>query len=434
MAEALGSEPKWAQVPMVPKRGYIRTYMERHIYREEVPVTHAPWTYHAASALTVLGTALLGHTWMPWGGHLLHPNLFTLIIGQSSIQAKSTAITLALKPLAQYKERLIGPNEMSAEGLLPELQEKPVLILPLPEFGRLLAIMSTWGGSIKPILMDLYDCPTKYVKKLVKKSIEVNEPKLSILGGVNTTLLEAHGDSVDDWRTGFLARFLPVLPGGPNGSDISIEYPIKRVIEPRRVRHDEIEMLYDQMVAVVNRAKPLDGFTDEAREVYREWVTFHDERGIGELVDYLDPIHNRITVTVLKIATILQADISGGNMLGADAMRSAIAFGEMAWNSALALSDTFAEGKNMQLRRRVLKLITDGEDKTMPGRRRRDILRKAHVLLSELEPILTTLEAEETITFVAHKVPGRRNKRKAWMLVEDFEKLPADHKARQVKT
>lgn len=405
---------------MVPDTGFLRSYLDHYIYRDpDLPITHAPWTFHYASALTVLGAALLENTWIQWGSHLLHPNLFTLLIGSSSIQAKSTSIGAAMGPLRKFRPSLCGPSEMSAEGLLPALAEHPSMLLTFGEFARLLNLTQTWGAGLKSLLMDLYDCPPRYTKRLAnKKPLDISAPKVALLGGVNTAVLESTASTIEDWRTGFLARFLPVLPGGPDGENLTILYPIKRIPFPRPVNPLEIDEMARKLGEVASRALPLHAIEPSARTVYIDWLAIHDPK-VGELPEHLEPVHNRITVMVLKVAVILQADLGGGAILTEEAMTRACAFGDMAWSSTLALSDAFAESRPMQIRRKVLRVIQRGEDGEQ-GACFRAILRRAKLLKSEALPILESLEAEDTAKSINHKTAdGLR--RTAYVLTERGE-------------
>src|SRR5262245_5933702 len=89
--------------------------------------TDAPEIFHHACALAMMGALLSrqSHKCLVDGGVSGHwLNLWVLLIGDSGKDRKSTAIGFAQQILKRIDPSLIGPDDMSAEGLLAFLKTR----------------------------------------------------------------------------------------------------------------------------------------------------------------------------------------------------------------------------------------------------------------------------------------------------------------------
>ncbi len=80
-------------VNVLPPEGFVRTYIE-HAMRQ----TTSPLGYHLATALTILAATVPMDYSMNYAG-ALHPNLFTLLVGRSGEDQKSTALNIGKRRL-----------------------------------------------------------------------------------------------------------------------------------------------------------------------------------------------------------------------------------------------------------------------------------------------------------------------------------------------
>ncbi len=140
-------------VKALPDQGFVRNYVI-HAMKQ----TTAPLCYHLGVGLTILSTTCPVNYGM-WYAGALRANLFTLVVGRSGEDNKSSALNVGQRILFQSSPDLIGDYPGSAEGLIDSLGSKPVQVIPISEFGRFLS--QAQGGyfeQIKTLLADLWDC------------------------------------------------------------------------------------------------------------------------------------------------------------------------------------------------------------------------------------------------------------------------------------
>ena len=197
--------------------------------------TDASPVFHRATAYTILGALLTREahrTVTAYGCPPVWTNLWTLLVGDSGSGHKSTAINMGATILAGIEPAMVGPNEMSPEGFLGYMQRREKgfeqadteqqaaprpgdasTILVQSEFGNLmLQFARNYAASLKTILLELYDVPLiPYRRTLKKQVVEIDRPRVSLLGGIATELLASYAEP-EDWLGGFFSRCL-ILTG-----------------------------------------------------------------------------------------------------------------------------------------------------------------------------------------------------------------------------
>jgi hypothetical protein len=79
--------------------------------------------YALASGLACLSTISLSRRWIERGGGI-HPNLYLLLVGESSRDRKSTSIKMAQGLLADVEESRLGPGDFTSEGLVFHMRKR----------------------------------------------------------------------------------------------------------------------------------------------------------------------------------------------------------------------------------------------------------------------------------------------------------------------
>jgi uncharacterized protein DUF3987 len=166
-----------------------------------------------ATFLTIMGT-VAGPDWALHQGGWQHPNIFSALVGPTSIGRKGTAfgaIDEVFKLLDPEWQRIIITGLGSGEGLITHLQgvkEDPRALVLEPEFGRLLAAMGREGSTLSPIIRNAWDgAPLGRKVADPKQSGMVYKHHVGLL--VNITDYElASKLSSGDAANGFANRFL----------------------------------------------------------------------------------------------------------------------------------------------------------------------------------------------------------------------------------
>jgi len=330
-------------VNVLPPEGFVRTYIE-HAMRQ----TTSPLGYHLATALTILAATVPMDYSMNYAG-ALHPNLFTLLVGRSGEDQKSTALNIGKRLLFQASHHLIGDYPASPEGLIESLGQKPRQIIPMSEFGKFLsAAQKGYFEPIKTALTDLWDCePVQRAK--ASETLRVDNPRLSILAACSLPYLEKHTLS-EDWTGGFMGRWLVFycrrerIDPDPCGDDILKAWLVQEL--ERRAQYAHVGHCL--------------GLDDQAKELWTAWFyDLYDRKG---LATNITGVLSRIPTIARKIALIYAWDYgmgpSGQNWkMGVDTLYPAIQVAELHLKSLIGLFDKIADSPDARLRRQVLDAV-----------------------------------------------------------------------------
>lgn len=182
--------------------------------------TDAPDAFHTAAASTVLGSLLTTFPYrlkLAGGTGERYPNLWTFLIGDSANSRKSTAVNLAAEVLHRAYPELRAPDDGSPEGFAKDLVSKngrldgnAASLMIQSEMGNFLANMAKdYNTGFKTLLMELYDTPALYRRKLSKDEFQVPRPRVSILGALAVEFMPTMLTAMD-WTNGFMGRALLV--------------------------------------------------------------------------------------------------------------------------------------------------------------------------------------------------------------------------------
>ena len=149
-------EAAWA----VPQQGWVRDYIEHAVLQ-----TTSPLGYHLATALATLAVTCPTDYGMRYAG-TMRANFYTLLVGRSGEDQKSTALGIGRDVLFEAAPALIGEHPGSWEGLVDSLSRQPSQVLVYSEFGKFLSqAQKGYFEPLKALLTDLWDAtPQQRVK------------------------------------------------------------------------------------------------------------------------------------------------------------------------------------------------------------------------------------------------------------------------------
>lgn len=182
--------------------------------------TDAPPAFGEAGALMCLSTISLGRRWLT-GTEKLHPNLFLMIVGPSSVARKSTAVKRARLIVSHVADDLIGPTDYTPESLFKRLtlkdevtgKPRSKMTLFANEYGADLARSAAYGPTMQADFCALYDCDRIEKVRVRSGPVTVEKPRVSLFAAAAYEMLREH-IAPQNWSTGFMMRFLFVGPVG----------------------------------------------------------------------------------------------------------------------------------------------------------------------------------------------------------------------------
>lgn len=175
--------------------------------------TDAPEQYHELTCFITLSAITCSGLWLgvEWGEII--PNLWGLVLGESTLTRKSTAMRLAVDMLTDIDDQLILATDGTAEGLLTGLSHRPkrVSIFWKDEVSGFFDSINRkdYLAGLPETLTLLYDVPKVLTRMLRKETITISEPYFIFFGGgirdkVYSLVNEGY------ILSGFLPRFLVV--------------------------------------------------------------------------------------------------------------------------------------------------------------------------------------------------------------------------------
>lgn len=353
--------------------------------------TDAPLAYHLGTAYGLIAAVTperLTIERMPGGP--VPANFWALFIGRQAADRKSTAIRLGRRLLEGTISDRLAEQPGSAEALIDSLPNATVQLLCLPEFGRFLA--ETEGQSylmkLKATLTDIYD--GSVISRNTKGGgvVRVDNPRLSLLGGVTPAFLERHTEPAD-WEGGFLSRACLLFARRSR--------TLLRPVDPEEDK--EMEDLRQRLVALsyASYVQSCVGLTDAAWELWTDWNARLEAQDTGGGFECL---HGRAPNVALKVALLLGFDavvrynVTQPWLIDIPLLQPGIVLADLHVRSARAMSIYVCPSRDMRERRAFLRALT--RDFRTFG----EILRDAQLLKQRGRLVLDTLLEERAVEVV----------------------------------
>jgi hypothetical protein len=272
-----------------------------------------------------LSSVLAGSLKLPTSFGVILPNLWFLILADTTLTRKSTAMELAMDVTMEVDESVLMATDGSLEGLMTALQARagqPSVFLR-DEFTGLVSQMlkKDYMAGLPEFLAKIYD--GRLMKRMLRKEeIIVKDPRLIVFGGgikskMTRILTYEHIES------GFLPRFIIVTAD----SDITKVKPLGPPVEANLQGRAEIvgelrdiSNRHTGMVPITMNGKVV-GTTRQATDITltpEAWARYNvldqtlTQIGLesGELSEVLIPMNARLAVSILKCAILIAASRS----------------------------------------------------------------------------------------------------------------------------
>lgn len=403
--EELLSEEERAFVDRSPD-----TFVERYI-RWASSLGDAAPQYHQAGAFIVLSSLLAGSVRLPTSYGTVIPNIWFMILGDTTLTRKTTAMDIAMDLVAEIDDDVVMATDGSIEGLMTSLAARPgrPSVFLRDEFSGLLEQMTKkdYMAGMPETLTKLYD--GKLQKRILRKEIiEVREPRLVIFaGGIKnkvTSLL-----TYEYVSSGFMPRFCFVTAESDLNRIRPIGPPALKTTGPR----DEILAELNDMFKFYNRTQQMHidrlntsieqkvivdaQLTDDAWVRYNKLESALLDFGIrSDKPDIMTPIGDRLSKSILKAAILIAASEQREDVVTVEELHilRAIKYGE---NWQVYATEVMNNVGRPQMENQLEK-IYNAIEKKPGGVPRSLIMQNYHLNAREANLAFETLEQRGMIT------------------------------------
>lgn len=299
------------------------TFVERYIAWART-LGDAAVQYHQAGAFIALSSILAGAVRLPTSFGQMHLNLWFMILADTTLTRKSTAMDIAMDLVAEVDSDAIMATDGSLEGLLTTLQTRPSKpsVFLRDEFSGLLEQITKrdYLAGMAEMLTKLYD--GKLQKRVLRKEvIEVKDPILIVFaGGIKnkvTGLL-----TFEHVSSGFMPRFIYITAESDVTKIKPLGPPTDFTLGNRTAIMDELLDMskhYNQMQTITITGGQLDATVEQVRkwdailtpEAWHRYNVFETQMldaGMSfDRPEIMTPTYDRLSKSTLKAAVLLAA-------------------------------------------------------------------------------------------------------------------------------
>jgi hypothetical protein len=379
-------------LPEFPPEAFTGLFKE---YRDLVePCTEAPASYHWVTFLTMIGL-LLGRLVFIRVPFPLYANFYSLLIGPTGVNRKSTSMDLGVREIIRKlpNDIRIITGALSSEGIYEELAKRDgsKLLLYCDEMRSFLNVANRQATTdIIPRLNTLYGCPDVDGLTRRRDSIEIKLPFVSFIAGTpKEWLTSAVGTGAI--MGGFVNRFL--LVDGKSMKDIAFPMP---------PNEQAAQTLITKLSRIVDECSttPIEmTWSEGAKSIYDTFYCSWRERQRGR-DDETAAITNRITHHIVKIGMVYSV-LDGQTEITDCAIATAIEIGRYLEETALAIfGDTFTSAQGRTEKMIITRL--ENNDKCM-GLRELKLNIGSKADTQQFNTALMNLEKAEVVRIVPTK-------------------------------
>jgi hypothetical protein len=262
---------------------------------------------------------------------MLFPNMYCILAAPSGKGKgeSSSSLMPVIREVSLAKDWCFNSVQMSAEGFLDCLSEKPHRMFVVGEMRDLLSAgKDNYKSSLMTWLTDVYDCKPVSMRYR-KKSADINDPCVSWIGGCVAE--DLMGLPAHIMRGGYMGRNVFCCYSGKNRRRRARPQPISD-----RLKLD-LQALFDGIFKTLHIDYKYMDFCPEAGKAFDDWWNKESDRIEGE-DDELHTYLERQRTTVVKLAMIFEMLDERHSWPVKD---TGIKIGMQAFNTALRMNAIF---------------------------------------------------------------------------------------------
>jgi hypothetical protein len=257
------------------------------------------------TALSVMSVALGRGTYLDRGFYRIYPNLYILLVGESALVRKSTAIGIGMGLLrkALDKDLTVISQKISPQAMIKALNEKykekkvSSAFISSSEFAVFIG-ESSKDQFIIQVLTDLYDCPDTWSYTTILRGTEYcNNCYICLLAGSTPDWLKTSIPE-ESLGGGFLSRVLMIYreEGGPK-----VAFPEDGMTSARKLLRENIE----NDLKILSELRGPFSWTPEAKSCFSTW--YNEYNHPENAPKYMRGYFGRKGDTAIKLAMICSA-------------------------------------------------------------------------------------------------------------------------------
>lgn len=386
----------------------VRTFVEDYIDWAS-KLGDAAVQYHQGGAFIILSALLAGSVSLPTSFGRVVPNLWFMILADTTLTRKSTAMDIAVDLLVEVDPDAIMATDGSIEGLMQGLSTRPgrPSVFLRDEFSGLIEQITKkdYYAGMAETLTKLYD--GKMQKRLLRKEIiEVRDPVLVLFaGGIKSRVQQLL--KLDHISSGFIPRFLfltaesdisKVQPlGPPTLLDTSGKAELlQQMIDMRQFYHGFFELTIEGGKKIEMPKRWEAELTPAAWTRYNKFEKQLTGAGMKtERPDLMTPLFDRLAKSTLKAIVLLAASRRKGDdvIIDVDDVLLGIKYAEGWQNYAIEV----VNGIGMSIVETQMDNIL-GNIRKHPGISRSVLMRTYRLSAREADAIFITLEQRGLVT------------------------------------
>ena len=293
-------------------------------------LTDAPREYHEASAFIILSAILSSSLEVESSIEDTKTNLWVLILGETTLTRKTTAMKLAVRIINEIDEDiLLATTEGSVEGIMDAMQLRPhrAALFYRDEVAGMFKATARrdYLSGMLEAFTKLYD-GDDFKRLLRKEIINVKDPVFIFFGGgIKEATLAAMQE--EHLTSGFIPRFLwvigettpdqlqPLGPRSPHALEIEGQITSRLRILYATYNKTQTITIGEQQVDVPLSVKA--ELTDKAWELYNNFHNMFVSWAHGQTQrDILLPIMSRTSINCLKMAALIAASQQDPSITG----------------------------------------------------------------------------------------------------------------------
>lgn len=369
-------------------------------------VGDAAWQYHEAGAFILLSTLLAGTVRLPTSFGIVIPNIWFMILADTTLTRKSTAMDMAMDILVDVDSDSVLATDGSVEGILTALSMRPgrPSVFLRDEFSGMLEAMTKkdYMAGMLETLTKLYD--GKYQKKILRReTIELKDPVfIMFTGGIRTKILSLLTN--EHVYSGFLPRFLFVTAETDLARLKPIGPPTVRSLEGRDALVRHLRDIWSHYQVSAEKPKPGEmvipkvwdaELTPDAWRRYNVLESKMQDAGVNSPIpDILVPTLDRLCKSGLKMAVLIAASSRLANKIVVEETDLIRAFSYIEKFMLHTVQVVANVGKGVD--ERLMERIHQGIIRR-PQSSRSDIMRSYSLTSRQADQIFRTMEERELI-------------------------------------
>jgi len=374
------------------EKDFISLYCE---YCQEI--TDASPDYHQFMAMGAIGVALKNKVFMPWGDTKLFPNFWIIVIGESTLDRKTTAIMLTKRLIDRFDHTLIYDNEFSYEGLVKLLAARPTGGFWFSEFKTLMGLLNRdYMQGARGFLADMFDSPYEYRRKLSNDTFSIDHPAVSMFAATTQAWFVDQLKAADV-EAGLIPRFI-IVPSVRHGPDVPL---------PPMADKQKQATLIAWLHVFAGISGPI-YLTPDAQDMHNAWyqrLRIKISRGKAEFA----PFAGRLQAYLIKFCIVNEVNTSQTLKVTAATMKKSIDQVDWLYTQMSGIeADVMQFGKTNRDIGRIKKIMISKPDLPDGWITRTQLTRLSHMTKWEIDQVVINLQERDEVMIETVKDQSKR--------------------------